>query len=43
MIAEAGHFALVLACLLAAAQALVPLIGAARGRARGAFPERAQR
>jgi cytochrome c-type biogenesis protein CcmF len=30
MIAEAGHFALILACLLAAVQSLVPLLGAAR-------------
>jgi cytochrome c biogenesis factor len=27
MIAEAGHFALILACLLAAVQSLVPLCG----------------
>ena len=31
MIAEAGHFALLLALAIALAQAIVPLIGAARG------------
>ena len=30
MIAEAGHFALILACLIALAQSTVPLLGAAR-------------
>ena len=33
MIAELGHFALILALLLAAVQAIVPMVGAARGDA----------
>ena len=37
MIPELGHFALVLALLLAAAQSVLPLVGAARGEARGAL------
>ncbi|MCU0986597.1 MAG: heme lyase CcmF/NrfE family subunit [Acetobacteraceae bacterium] len=37
MIPELGHFALVLALLLAIAQAILPLVGAARGEVRGAL------
>jgi cytochrome c-type biogenesis protein CcmF len=37
MIPELGHYALVLALLLAAAQSVLPLIGAARGEVRGAL------
>ncbi|WP_291298626.1 heme lyase CcmF/NrfE family subunit [Elioraea sp.] len=37
MIPELGHFALVLALLLAAAQSILPLVGAARGEVRGAL------
>ncbi|WP_144186914.1 heme lyase CcmF/NrfE family subunit [Elioraea rosea] len=37
MIPELGHFALVLALLLAAAQSILPLVGAARGETRGAL------
>jgi cytochrome c-type biogenesis protein CcmF len=37
MIPELGHFALVLALLLAIAQSVLPLVGAARGEARGAL------
>ncbi|MEO5336819.1 MAG: heme lyase CcmF/NrfE family subunit [Magnetospirillum sp. WYHS-4] len=33
MIVEAGHFALILALLIAAVQAVVPMVGAARGNA----------
>ena len=35
MIPELGQFALVLAALVALAQSMVPLIGAARGRSSG--------
>ena len=34
MIAELGHFALALACILSLAQAVLPLVGAQRGEAR---------
>jgi cytochrome c-type biogenesis protein CcmF len=37
MIPELGHFALVLALLLAGAQSILPLVGAARGETRGAL------
>jgi cytochrome c-type biogenesis protein CcmF len=37
MIPELGHFALVLALLLAIAQSILPLVGAARGEVRGAL------
>ena len=35
MIAELGHFALILALFVAIVQATVPLVGAARRHARG--------